>query len=63
MKKKPSESKKSTAPAARHQNSEKHDVRAQKRIVTQNDLDELAGQETKQQQGQAIESESDQERQ
>jgi len=60
MKKKPSESKKSSAPAARHQNAEKQD-RAQKRLVTQNDLDELAGQESQQPQGQAIESESDKE--
>lgn len=63
MKKKPTDSIKSTAPAARHQNSDRQDVRAQKRLVTQNDLDEVGGQETQQPQGQAIESESDKESQ
>ncbi|MGE0104889.1 MAG: hypothetical protein AB7H86_20800 [Blastocatellales bacterium] len=59
MKKKPSESKKSPVPVDIQQNPEKQDVRAQKRLVTQNDLDQLVDQKLQQSQGRATESESD----
>lgn len=59
MKKKPSESKESPVPVATPQNPEKQDVRAQKRLVTQNDLDQLVDQNPQQSQGRASESESD----
>jgi len=63
MKKKRSVTKKPSVSIAGHQAPEKPSVRAQKRLVTQNDRDELAGMTPQQTQGQPVESECDKESQ